>query len=870
MKIKQQVKLNDLISLKLVGRKTLLFIKDKRFRQCMRLLLDIPLSKLQDYDEIESIDDLSKKYRNTDNYKEKSISPEEEFKGHYSNLQVWIENDYNTCLLHRNLAFPLLKELANQGDLKAKIRFKEELISRFLSGNRNILRYFVEQKYLEEFTKEELNTLFEEFNFSKLLKWEAKDRYSWLGPLLHLNIKCARSFFQGHIISMIKNEDWETFSFILDPNYKYQLQIFSKEELERIFQDFNYNSFLNYNRFRSKENLTPEYRISRNLEVLSSLASLRVVSAKELLGKKIKDVLSKGNANLISSVFARNYLKVFSEDEINSLLKDLKLNHIVKGGATISILRTLQDISRFNKLLVKPYMKDVIEKAFPYVSDYTLGKFLDMRLLEVFTEKEQVSIVSKLNFSSLKKKGIRPYLSLLRRLSPIIPSMYKEEVKSNFLNGNFGTIRFIIKQDYFYRHTKEELTEIMEEFDFNKIELSLFKKLLKLEIPIIAQKFQELRGTSTKLKSLKQEIIRKFENGDYNSLSKMFKKYDYGLGFKDKRLNDLIQEDFEEIFETVSKNENFKHNFERSLQNPHLPFSVPFKIIALNMETTKDSAKNIIKEQASKIFARGYPLNIIAFLARPEYSKVFSDVELKKVLSLKNKNLKSAVLEALNKDSTAPLPLAILKRLTENGDKEAEEYLQEHLLKLLFQWNSSVILFLNNDGFLSCLKSLSTEMQIYLALSPDIDYIHSLRVIDRLDSPKIEEMIDADVQEDFKRIINNLQSKEDVYIRDDDIDILRETLLSFGVDAFRGLIALYSRNSLALQLLAVECILKLYRDHKSIVKTDTKRKLSNFFSANFKPYYRYRHLDKVAGEKEYEEILAKYNTEYNEIKNLKE
>ena len=56
-----------------------------------------------------------------------SITPEEEFQGHCSNLRAWAENDYNTEILHRTIAFPLLKQLVIKGDEKAKKNFKEEI-----------------------------------------------------------------------------------------------------------------------------------------------------------------------------------------------------------------------------------------------------------------------------------------------------------------------------------------------------------------------------------------------------------------------------------------------------------------------------------------------------------------------------------------------------------------------------------------------------------------------------------------------------------------------------------------------------------------------------------------------------------------------
>jgi len=40
------------------------------------------------------------------------IKPREEFWGHCSNLQAWIEFDYHPELLHSSLTIPILKRLA--------------------------------------------------------------------------------------------------------------------------------------------------------------------------------------------------------------------------------------------------------------------------------------------------------------------------------------------------------------------------------------------------------------------------------------------------------------------------------------------------------------------------------------------------------------------------------------------------------------------------------------------------------------------------------------------------------------------------------------------------------------------------------------
>ncbi len=76
------------------------------------------------------------------------MSPEEEFKGHCSNLQVWVENNYDTCLLHKNLAFPLLKKLSSVGDPVAKEVLVQEIVERFKSKSTSVQTFLIQQGFL--------------------------------------------------------------------------------------------------------------------------------------------------------------------------------------------------------------------------------------------------------------------------------------------------------------------------------------------------------------------------------------------------------------------------------------------------------------------------------------------------------------------------------------------------------------------------------------------------------------------------------------------------------------------------------------------------------------------------------------------------
>lgn len=161
-----EFRVNEHLSLRLEEGKTNVYVNNERFRQCKFLLLNIEVDEIKTFDEIRSIDEASEKLNKsleinvTQASLEVSIPPEIEFWGHCSNLQVWAENRYDTRLLHRNLAFPLLKRLTEVGDPLAKSVFKEEIVKRFSSGERTVMEFLMTKRYFEMLEEGELETYF--------------------------------------------------------------------------------------------------------------------------------------------------------------------------------------------------------------------------------------------------------------------------------------------------------------------------------------------------------------------------------------------------------------------------------------------------------------------------------------------------------------------------------------------------------------------------------------------------------------------------------------------------------------------------------------------------------------------------------------
>ena len=162
-----EFKINDYLTLRLLHNRTNIYVKGMLFNQCKYLLLNLRKDQFESYDDIESIDEAAETLdRSLETTKsDNDISPEAEFWGHCSNLQAWYENDYDTRLLHRNLAFPLLKALTDAGDPLAKKVFKEEIAMRLESGYPTVVRYLVDQGYLQYLTNEELNVVLKNSNF---------------------------------------------------------------------------------------------------------------------------------------------------------------------------------------------------------------------------------------------------------------------------------------------------------------------------------------------------------------------------------------------------------------------------------------------------------------------------------------------------------------------------------------------------------------------------------------------------------------------------------------------------------------------------------------------------------------------------------
>lgn len=133
--------------------------EEEMFNHCAIVIIEIPKDKLHTYESITSIDEMVDKDYLEPGTGYRKIPVETKFWAHASNLQAWVENNYDTRVLHRNIAFPLLKKLTKVGDPLARKVFKEEIAKRYASGHPSVVKFLRKEGYLDYLDENELSSL---------------------------------------------------------------------------------------------------------------------------------------------------------------------------------------------------------------------------------------------------------------------------------------------------------------------------------------------------------------------------------------------------------------------------------------------------------------------------------------------------------------------------------------------------------------------------------------------------------------------------------------------------------------------------------------------------------------------------------------
>lgn len=240
-----QFKVNDLITLKLENDKTVIYVANERFTHCKYLLLTIPIEQISSFEEIESIDEAAVRldkslepqlYENNEGVENEFnqrqlVPPHVEFWAHCSNLQVWAENEYSTKLLHRNLAFPLLKKLYSSNDELAKKIFKKEIAKRLESGFPPVVEFLVLQNYLDYLNDDEFSSVIQNPKVIEALvkagykNEEDQYQYDGLYELIKKVKAKKKSLLKNLIGELLEFNNLELIYFLDRTNLTYELNI---------------------------------------------------------------------------------------------------------------------------------------------------------------------------------------------------------------------------------------------------------------------------------------------------------------------------------------------------------------------------------------------------------------------------------------------------------------------------------------------------------------------------------------------------------------------------------------------------------------------------------------------------------------------
>ena len=148
---------NEYITLKLEEGKTVLYVNGQKFMYCMQLVIQIPKKQIKEYRDVKSIDESLEIYSKMNDHKKNiSISPKQEFWGHCSNIQAFVENNYDGRLLHSNLSLPLLRELSKNNNNFFLMRLKEEIASRLENATIENIIFLNNEGFLQYLKQEEL------------------------------------------------------------------------------------------------------------------------------------------------------------------------------------------------------------------------------------------------------------------------------------------------------------------------------------------------------------------------------------------------------------------------------------------------------------------------------------------------------------------------------------------------------------------------------------------------------------------------------------------------------------------------------------------------------------------------------------------
>lgn len=363
---------------------TVIYIAGEEFMQCKFLLLDIHVDQYDYLYNLDSIDEISENLDSSLDPVEGrerpfEISPETEFWGHCSNLQIWTENDYNTNLLHSDLAFPLLKKLTEAKDSKAKQVFKKEILKRLNSGYTPVIAYLAGNGYLEHFSEEELIQIFRGIDFE-----------SFSYPYKYEKLKFIRDIFEN-FPSCLKSE--------LMPIFKKEIakHLISIAAEDSNSNDYNYYTLMlideNYLDYLNDDELNMcIYELKENLplERFEELKDDQIFFRTRLRSLLLRFDQDIGEMRIITRLEGVLNTKLSAIEHDNPHFSDHSSVYVLKDNKVIQLNLSRFKIKTVPKLILK--LKSL--------------EILDLSQNEITSLPEQICLLKSLKILNLSRNKL--------------------------------------------------------------------------------------------------------------------------------------------------------------------------------------------------------------------------------------------------------------------------------------------------------------------------------------------------------------------------------------------------------------------------------------------------------------------------------
>ncbi len=470
--IKKRFPITDYLEVVLTENdKTAIYINGHHFIQCSHVLTTVHTDEIENVLLLESIDDIKESPKTI------VIDPETRFFVHCSNLQAWVENNFNTRMLHSNLSFSLLKKLVEEGCVSSMI-LKEEIAKRFEHGSVEMIRFLFEHEYLDSLSKEDLSAIITP-NFKELIHVltgsVSKEDHQLLNYLLERSLnEELKSILKEELAEGLGRGDLDMIRFLVDHGHLDSLSL-SKEDLSEIIPPNFYLLLKDLLRGRKQDLQLISYLLERSLnEDLKTMV-------KEALAK----ILEKESLETLYFFYRRGYLEYISKERLSAIITP-KFKKLLKD-----VFRDrVSDRAILGYLLGKSlneWLKTMVKEEITEIFDHGDSKKIDILIkynyLD-FLSIEELSAIITPNLSKIVKMDINfeKYLFLLKKeeLSTVLTQDILHNASKKILKSlpfEFKTVMKELIRRNFRLYKKYYFTDLNSLYDFD----SVFKELRKLK-----------------------------------------------------------------------------------------------------------------------------------------------------------------------------------------------------------------------------------------------------------------------------------------------------------------------------------------------------------------------------------------------------